>query len=81
MQVKSYILSIIEDVATEQGVRLAPLRDDLKLMESGLDSLCLAVLVARLEDHFGVDPFSNTEFAAIPTTLGEFMQAYEAAFV
>jgi acyl carrier protein len=28
------------------------------LLETGLDSLCFAIIVARLEDELGVDPFS-----------------------
>ena len=37
-------------------------QDDLVLLDSGLDSLCFAILVARLEDELGVDPFR------LPTT-------------
>jgi hypothetical protein len=80
MRVRSEIIDIICDVAAEQNVVLAPLTDDLRLAESGLDSLCLAVLVARLEDRFGSDPFAAVEYAAIPTTLGDFIGVYELAF-
>jgi acyl carrier protein len=37
--------------------QLAPLYDDLVLVDSGLDSLCFAIVVARLEDALGIDPF------------------------
>ena len=56
---------------------LAPLQDDLQLAESGLDSLGFAVLVARLEDRLGFDPFTAPGEAFFPVTLGEFVQVYE----
>jgi hypothetical protein len=58
---------------------LAPLTDDVSLLESGLDSLCFAVVVARLEDVLGVDPFSEAEDARFPVTLGDFIRFYENA--
>ncbi|MEJ0048898.1 MAG: hypothetical protein WDN04_24415 [Rhodospirillales bacterium] len=56
-----------------------PLTDDLKLLDSGLDSLCLAVVVARLEDGLGVDPFSAADETALPVTIGDFVKLYEDA--
>jgi hypothetical protein len=50
MSVRSTVLAHLEQVAKEQGKKLAPLSDDLVLLESGLDSLCFAIIVARLED-------------------------------
>ena len=58
MSVKAEIQSQFEQVAREQKKRLAPLTDDLVLLDSGLDSLCVAIIVARLEDRLGVDPFN-----------------------
>jgi acyl carrier protein len=63
-------------VAKEQDRTLAPLSDDLKLMQSGLDSLSFAIVVARLEDALGVDPFSAAN-AAAPVTFGDFVRLYE----
>jgi acyl carrier protein len=73
------IVSQFEQVAREQNRKLAPLSDDLPLMESGLDSLCFAIVVARLEDSLGFDPFSVTEDAHFPVTLGDFITFYEDA--
>ena len=53
--------------------------DDLNLLDSGLDSLCFAILVARLEDSLGVDPFTASDDVIFPVTLGEFVRAYENA--
>lgn len=65
------------EVAREHGKILAPLKDDLVLAECGLDSLGFAVLVARLEDTLGVDPFTAAEEAVFPVTLGDFVKVYE----
>ena len=66
-------------VAREQDKRLAPLTDELPLLDSGLDSLCFAILVTRLEDSLGVDPFTTSEDASFPVTLGDFINFYENA--
>jgi len=71
------IVSQIETIAAEQQKKLAPLRDDLALADCGLDSLCFAILVARLEDALALDPFAASEEVFFPTTLGEFIALYE----
>ncbi len=77
MSIRLTILSQIESVAAEQKKKIALLRDDLILADSGLDSLCFAILVARLEDELGADPFTASEEVYFPTTLGEFIGLYE----
>ena len=79
MTTKLTILSEMRKVADEQSKMLAPLTDDLVLLDSGLDSLCFAVLVARLEDKLGVDPFTASDDVAFPVTLGDFVQVYDRA--
>jgi acyl carrier protein len=79
MNTKLTITSEIQRIADEQKINLAPLRDDLILLDSGLDSLCFAILVARLEDTLGVDPFSASDTVSFPVTLGDFVKAYENA--
>jgi hypothetical protein len=79
MTTRLTITSEIEHVAAEQNAKLAPLSDDLILLDSGLDSLCFAILVARLEDSLGVDPFTASDDVTFPVTLGDFVQAYENA--
>ncbi len=78
MSVRATVLSHFEQVAKEQRKSLAPLSDDLVLVDSGLDSLCLAIIVARLEDALGVDPF-NAADGDFPVTLGDFIQLYANA--
>jgi Phosphopantetheine attachment site len=77
MSVKLTIIEQMERIAREHGKILAPLKDDLVLADSGLDSLGFAVLVARLEDTLGVDPFSAAGEAFFPVTLGDFVKVYE----
>jgi acyl carrier protein len=79
MSTRLTILSNIEQVAREQQKQLKPLSEDLPLLESGLDSLCFAILVARLEDRLGIDPFSASDEVEFPVTVGEFVKVYENA--
>jgi acyl carrier protein len=80
MLVRPIITSLFTQVAGEQQKKLMPLSDNLKLLESGLDSLCFAIIVARLEDTLGVDPFSSPdEEEAYPVTVGDFIRLYENA--
>jgi acyl carrier protein len=74
---KETIISEIKNIARENDKVLAPLSDDLVLSESGLDSLCFAILVARLEDRYGFDPFSSSEDAYLPVTLRDFITLYQ----
>ena len=79
MDIRSEVIAEITRVSEEHNKRLTLLVDDLRLLESGLDSLCFAVVVARLEDTLGIDPFSAAEEAPFPITLGEFVKSYENA--
>ena len=79
MNVRSEIFDLFKQVAQEQDKRLGPLSDDLPLMDSGLDSLCFAIVVSRLETVLGVDPFSENEDAPFPVKLGDFIRFYENA--
>ncbi|TMQ26689.1 MAG: acyl carrier protein [Candidatus Rokuibacteriota bacterium] len=78
MSVKVEIVTQFEEVAKQQEKTLAPLSDELVLLDSGLDSLCLAIVVARLEDKLGIDPFTADD-AEFPVTLGDFIRVYEDA--
>jgi acyl carrier protein len=79
MSVRVEVLNQFRQVAKEQSKRLAPLADELTLLDSGLDSLCFAIIVARLEDTLGIDPLSAAEGAHFPVTLGDFVRFYENA--
>ena len=79
MNVRTEILDQFKLVAHDQNKRLGPLSDELPLLDSGLDSLCFAILVSRLETLLGVDPFSDNEGAPFPVKLGDFIRFYENA--
>lgn len=75
---RDVILTKFQAVAAAQGKPLSgPLTDDLVLLESGLDSLCFAIIVATLEDELGFDPFTEAEDVYFPVTLGDFVRFYE----
>lgn len=77
MSTRATILSEIETIAAQNGKELAVLSDDIALVDTGLDSLCLAILVARLEDRLGIDPFSTSDHTDLPITLVDFIRSYE----
>jgi hypothetical protein len=79
MGLQAVIFEQFEQVARDQDKMLGKLAPDTVLLESGLDSLCFAIVVARLEDMLGVDPFSNSENGFFPVTMGEFVKFYEDA--
>ena len=79
MTIRQAVESHIREIA-EQGNKKAPvLTDDLVLLDSGLDSLAIAILVARLEETLGFDPFTDSDAVSYPVTLGDFIKFYEDA--
>lgn len=80
MSVRSIIISEMQRVAAEQKQTLGRLEDSTSLLELGLDSLGFAILVARLEEVLGVDPFTMSDDVAVPVTLGDLADLYEQAF-
>ena len=77
MTVKSAIIAEIEQIAQEHDLRLSPLTDDLVLVDSGLDSLAIAILVTRLEETLELDPFTAADDFPSIVTLGDFVRLYE----
>ena len=79
MSVRAAVISEIQQIAEDDKKSLPPLTDDLILLDSGLDSLAIAILVARLEETLGFDPFTESDDMAYPVTLGDFIRFYEHA--
>ncbi len=79
MSIETIVCAEFELVAREQDKALGRLTNEMALLESGLDSLCFAIIVARLEDRLGVDPFTASEDVYFPRTLGDFIQFYKDA--
>jgi hypothetical protein len=75
MSPRAIINDTFKQVAIEQKRTLSQLSDNVKLLESGLDSLSFALIVARLEDSLGYDPFVSVDI--FPVTFGDFVKLYE----
>lgn len=57
--------------------RMAPdLEADTILLDTGLDSLGFAIVVARLEEELNFDPFSLSDEARYPVTFSQFVKFY-----
>lgn len=89
MSVRAAVVEQFIQVAKEQH-KVAPVLSHLALsdpaqsegvilLDSGLDSLCFAIIVARLEDILGVDPFNTADELVFPRTLEDFIRMYEDA--
>ncbi|MDP4022650.1 acyl carrier protein [Methylobacterium sp. NEAU 140] len=79
MTLRHTIVDAIETIAREQDKPMPPVTDDLVMVDTEFDSLCFALLVARMEDMTGVDPFSDMEVADLPVTVGDLVALYDRA--
>jgi acyl carrier protein len=73
--IKETYLEVLEQTGSE--LLVPELTDDVVLLESGLDSLGFAILVATLEEKLEFDPFTMMDEPLYPTTFGEFVSIYE----
>jgi acyl carrier protein len=74
---KEKVLACLADAAEARGMRAdLNLTDSSVLLDSGLDSLGFAVLVVRLEETLGYDPFVLMSEPVYPKTFGEFLDIY-----
>jgi acyl carrier protein len=79
MAIREAIFTHIEAIRSAKGKTFPPLADELAMLDSGLDSLGIAVLVTRLEDELGIDPFADPALTFAPVTVGDFVRVYEHA--
>lgn len=77
--VREMVAETFRRTAFDQERKMAPLTNELVLLDSGLDSLCFALIVTQLEDDLGVDPFSDLDDGFFPVTFAEFVKLYETA--
>ena len=77
---REFILAKFNEVLdqSDEGTPLAEISDDQVLLESGLDSLGFAILVALLDEELDLDPFQMMEEPVYPSTFGEFVEIYES---
>lgn len=62
---------------TDKNEKYETIEDSAILLETGLDSLGFAILVALLEEELDLDPFQLMDNAVYPNTFGEFVAIYE----
>jgi len=79
MSVRETVISQLREIAAENGKNVGDLTDSMPLLESGPDSLGIAILVARLEEALGFDPFTGSDDVFYPVTVGDFIRFYEDA--
>jgi acyl carrier protein len=77
MSVREVVQQRFASAAKSRSSKLPPLTDELRLTDSGLDSLSFAVIVAELEDELGFDPFNEEVEVTFPVTFGDFVRLYE----
>jgi len=73
-EVKEIFMDVLE--STDKTLQ-CKLTNDAVLLDTGLDSLGFAILVARLDEELGYDPFTLMEEAVYPTTFEEFVDIYK----
>jgi acyl carrier protein len=79
MNTRQIISETLDEILAENGIApLGRVSGDTPLLKTGLDSLGFAVLVIRLEDRLGYDPFVLMADAVYPRTFDEFVAIYEA---
>lgn len=77
-QVEQLIRDVMDEVAAETGrEELGVIEGNTVLTESGLDSLGFAILIARLEQKTGYDPFSRLPAEQFPHTFSELVAVYQ----
>ena len=72
------ILSVFKEVYSSQnkGKTAPEINNETVLLDSGLDSLGHAILITRLEEALGYDPFTISTEAYYPKTFGELVEFY-----
>lgn len=80
MNLEQQIKDVMAQVALIADCTLqSDINSDTILLQSGLDSLGFAMLVAQLEEDLGIDPFSQLQLAVYPRTFAEFVSIYQQA--
>ena len=79
MSIRSTVLTKIATVAHQQHKTIRRMTDETPLSDSGLDSLCIAIIVAELADELGLDPLSSSKETEFPATVEAFVRLYENA--
>ncbi|GAC34392.1 acyl carrier protein [Paraglaciecola polaris] len=77
MNIEQIVKRAMSDVAELSDCQLIEtIEPDTLLLQSGLDSLGYAMLVAQLEEELGIDPFTELAIKVYPATFAEFVAIY-----
>jgi len=79
MSIRDAVIAQIQEIIADSGKTHGSITDSVALLDSGLDSLGIAILVARLEETLGFDPFTQSDDVFYPVTVGDFIRFYENA--
>ncbi len=78
MNLRNLVADTLGTVMRENGLTPPPdFHEDQPLLKTGLDSLGYAIVVARLEQALGYDPFVLMDEPVYPRTFGELVAIYE----
>ena len=75
-EIRQTIHRVIGEIVARSGHRAPPIGDEALLTETGLASLDLAALIARLERLWKVDPFIEAVPITEIRTVGDLCRAY-----
>lgn len=76
-QLEQMIRDVMDEVAAETDREtLTQIDSHTVLAETGLDSIGLAIVMARLETRLGFDPFARSSDAQLPRTFSELVALY-----
>ena len=77
--IETRIRATFSELLRDRGVKSQGelFKPEMVLLDSGLDSLGFATLVARLESELGYDPFVLMDEPFYPRTYKEFVGIYE----
>lgn len=78
MSIRDTVYERVKEIAEQQRKTIPALTDNFRLLEDGLDSLAVAILIAALDDELDLDPFSS-DTVEIPVTVGDLVKVYEHA--
>ena len=78
MKIEEKIKKVFKEVYSNenQGKKLKTIKNNDILLELGIDSLSYAIIVLKLEEELGYDPFTISQEAFYPTTFFEFVKFY-----
>lgn len=76
MTIRETILEHLGELFEEDELEMPEMTDDTVLLDTELDSLGFAVLVTRLDEELGYDPFSMMDEPVYPATFKEFVDVY-----